>query len=89
MSEQTKRFPLLKPIDGAAGRTADWRTQTPKIDYEKCTKCNLCWEYCPDDIFSHNEEGYPVIDYEYCKGCLICYAVCPTKAIYFVDSPEP
>jgi len=88
LSEERKVHPLLKPVHGAAGRTADWRTQTPKIDYEKCTKCELCWLNCPDDIFSHDEEGYPVIDYEYCKGCLICVAVCPRDAIHFVNESE-
>ncbi len=86
MTESRKVHPLLRPIHGAAGKTADWRTIKPVIEYDKCTKCNLCWLNCPDSCFSFDEEQYPVIDYTYCKGCMICMEVCPHDAI--LEVPE-
>jgi len=51
------RKPLsqLHPAAGEAGKTGDWRSQTPVIDHEKCTQkdtCLLCWLYCPDGVIS-------------------------------------
>ncbi|WP_243679732.1 4Fe-4S binding protein [Vulcanisaeta souniana] len=23
----------------------------PVINFDKCIKCSLCWEYCPDSVF--------------------------------------
>jgi len=61
--------------------TADWRTLTPKIDLPKCTRCNFCWKFCPDDAIEFDLAGYPVIRTDYCKGCGICAAECPPRAI--------
>ena len=58
-------------------KTGDWRTLKPVIDKSKCTKCGLCWMYCPDNAINENFD----IDYDFCKGCLICMSVCPVKAI--------
>ncbi len=61
--------------------TADWRTLTPRIDLGKCTRCNFCWKFCPDDAIEFDPVGFPVIRADYCKGCGICAAECPPKAI--------
>ena len=81
--------PLSKPAPGSAGPTGTWRDMRPVIDESRCTRCLLCWLYCPDDVISMEPVGpgskeIPVIDYEYCKGCGICAQVCPTKAIEMV-----
>jgi len=55
----------------------------PKVDYSKCTKCRLCWLYCPDGVIKMAEEG-PKVDYAHCKGCGICAEECPVKAITMV-----
>ncbi|HMK37627.1 MAG TPA: 4Fe-4S binding protein [Desulfomonilaceae bacterium] len=74
------------PATGEAGRTGDWRSQTPCIDHEKCSQkdsCLLCWLYCPDGVISRD---FPLeIDLEFCKGCGICAEECPRKAIAMVD----
>jgi pyruvate ferredoxin oxidoreductase delta subunit len=74
------------PAAGEAGKTGDWRSQTPRIDHEKCTKldsCLLCWMYCPDGVITPT---FPLeIDLEYCKGCGICAEECPRKAITMVE----
>ena len=28
-------------------RTGSWRSVRPVVDLEKCTRCDLCWLYCP------------------------------------------
>ena len=65
--------------------TADWRTLRPVIHLEKCTKCNFCWKFCPDDAFGFDEAGYPVLRVDYCKGCGICAVECPPHAIEMVE----
>lgn len=83
-----------EPSKAEAGRTGDWRSQTPKIDHKACSQkdtCLLCWLYCPDGVISSD---FPLeIDLEYCKGCGICAQECPRKAITMVqgrsvDEPE-
>jgi len=77
------------PAKGEAGRTGDWRSQTPEIDHEKCSQkdtCLLCWLYCPDGLITRD---FPLeIDVEYCKGCGICAEECPRKAIRMKEGKE-
>jgi pyruvate ferredoxin oxidoreductase delta subunit len=77
---------ISTPAPGEAGKTGDWRSQTPKIDHDKCANsenCLLCWLYCPDGVISRE---FPLnIDLEYCKGCGICAEECPRKAIEMKD----
>jgi pyruvate ferredoxin oxidoreductase delta subunit len=79
-----------KPAAGEAGRTGDWRSQTPVIDHEKCSQkdsCLLCWLYCPDGVISRE---FPIeIDLEYCKGCGVCAEECPRKAIQMAEGRTP
>jgi len=64
--------------------TSSWRTLTPHIHLERCTKCNFCWKFCPDDAVGFDEKGFPVIRLDYCKGCGICAEECPPKTIEMV-----
>ncbi len=64
--------------------TAAWRTFTPVIHLDRCTKCNFCWKFCPDDAIEFDARGYPVLRLAYCKGCGICAAECPPKTIEMV-----
>ena len=68
-------------------QTASWRTFRPVIDLVHCTKCNVCWKFCPDDAIGFDAQGYPVIRLGYCKGCGICAAECHPKAIAMVQEP--
>jgi pyruvate ferredoxin oxidoreductase gamma subunit len=65
-------------------RTSAWRTLTPVIHLEHCTKCNFCWKFCPDDAIEFDARGFPVLRLDYCKGCGICAEECPPKAIEMV-----
>lgn len=55
----------------------------PNIDLSKCTRCKLCWLYCPEGVVRMVEKG-PTVDYARCKGCGVCAEECPTKAITMV-----
>jgi len=88
----TSRWPLrrytaasqLPPVPfgtSGTGAKASWRTLTPVILLEKCTRCNQCWKFCPDVAIDFDREGWPVIQHEWCKGCGICAAVCVPGAI--------
>jgi pyruvate ferredoxin oxidoreductase delta subunit len=89
--DNTKRTIIAQsvPAKGEAGRTGDWRSQTPEIDHEKCSQkdtCLLCWLYCPDGLITRD---FPLeIDIEYCKGCGICAEECPRKAIRMKEGKE-
>jgi len=61
----------------------DWRVLTPKLLEERCKKCWLCVEYCPEGAVSKGEKG-PVFDLRFCKGCGICAHECPARAIQMV-----
>ncbi|MCD6159019.1 MAG: 4Fe-4S binding protein [Kosmotoga sp.] len=59
----------------------------PVIDYENCSGCLTCANFCPHEVYSV-ESGKPVVSnpehcVEFCRGC---QKVCPSEAItYFGD----
>lgn len=78
----------LQPIAAIIGtgnsrlnETGLWRLTTPRIDYSKCTKCIVCFVYCPDSCITLEPDLTPHIQYENCKGCMICATECPLHAI--------
>jgi len=61
---QPRPIPLVSIPEGplATGssgvlHTAAWRTLTPVIHLEKCTRCNFCWKFCPDDAIGFDSKG--------------------------------
>jgi 2-oxoacid:acceptor oxidoreductase delta subunit (pyruvate/2-ketoisovalerate family) len=84
-------------VPSANIKTSSWRDSKPVIDYDKCTRCGICWKFCPDvaidlvasqDLHAPNERfaklEAPVINYDHCKGCGICATECPFDAIEMV-----
>lgn len=64
--------------------TGDWRGEDkPNLDKDKCTRCLLCWVYCPDAAINFDQKDV-TINYDYCKGCGICATECPVNAITMV-----
>lgn len=72
---------IYTPGNSPARHTGSWRIVRPLIDLDACTRCGICFAYCPDGAITLNAEGYPVIDYDNCKGCMICHEECPVKCI--------
>jgi pyruvate ferredoxin oxidoreductase delta subunit len=61
--------------------TGDWRGEDkPVLNNEKCTRCLICWIYCPDIAINWNGKDV-AINYDFCKGCGICAKECPVEAI--------
>jgi MinD superfamily P-loop ATPase len=57
------------------------------IDYNTCTNCKLCVDYCRfEAISSHN--GQVVISEILCDGCKLCSRICPSKSIQMVPSDK-
>jgi 2-oxoacid:acceptor oxidoreductase gamma subunit (pyruvate/2-ketoisovalerate family)/2-oxoacid:acceptor oxidoreductase delta subunit (pyruvate/2-ketoisovalerate family) len=71
-------------IPSSVLHTSAWRTMRPVIHLEKCTRCNFCWKFCPDDAIEFDPAGFPVLRPEYCKGCGICAEECPPRTIEMV-----
>lgn len=69
-------------------KTGDWRSARAVTNFETCTKCGQCYIFCPDMVYSKNEEGYFVQNYYYCKGCGICAKECPVDAITMVQEGD-
>jgi len=73
---------------------------TPKIFIikERCKECELCTEYCPEQILAKsdkiNEKGYhfPTLKegktFDDCTNCGFCQLVCPELAIFVVVHEE-
>jgi len=72
---------IKEPGNSVKNKTADWRTLKPIVDEKKCTRCGICWQYCPDSAITITKEKGVVIDHYHCKGCGICANECPVKAI--------
>lgn len=84
-----KKLPIgavvLTPGSSVQCKTGGWRMFRPVYDQAKCSKCGLCWVYCPDMAILIKEDGFCDFDLDYCKGCGICAKECPTKAIVMVE----
>lgn len=63
---------------------ANWRIVRPEIDEDKCVKCGLCAQYCPEGAVTLDKDGKPQIDMRFCKGCGVCANECPQEAIEMV-----
>ncbi|MBN1368289.1 MAG: ferredoxin family protein [Dehalococcoidales bacterium] len=55
----------------------------PIIDKKKCSKCGLCVEVCPVDVFyGSQKKNTPIVTYgEDCYFCSACILECPKDAI--------
>lgn len=74
-------IPIIRePGSSASINRGSWRLVRPVHNKEKCTKCKICYAYCPDAAIKWTSEG-PEIDLKACKGCMICMEECPTGAI--------
>ncbi len=79
-----ENFPELAVTcsDTTYNKTGLWRVMRPVIDLERCTRCLICWKFCPDAAIEIRQEA-PHIQYDYCKGCGVCAEECPQGCISF------
>lgn len=75
---------IEEPGSTIKNKTGGWRSFRPIRDKKKCTKCGLCWQFCPDNAINENFD----VNYDYCKGCGICADICPFKAIKMVKEEK-
>ena len=73
-------IPHAKPGTSAENLTGEWKAYMPLVNGDKCIKCGICQNMCPEGIMGVVKK-IPEIDYEYCKGCSICANECPVKCI--------
>jgi len=74
----TKGAVIHEPGNSTKNKTGNWRILKPVKDSKKCTKCGLCWMYCPENAIDEKFR----IDMDDCKGCGICARECPFGAIH-------
>lgn len=79
---------VTEPGNACQYRTGDWRSRRPVFDLSKCTKCGLCYVYCPDAAIKRKEDGFYEPDLFYCKGCGICAAECPKDVITMIEEKD-
>ena len=71
---------------GIDRKQIDWY---PKIDYDKCAHCGICFISCGRRVFDWDKkEDKPLVAYPYnCMvACQTCANLCPCGAIEFPDT---
>ncbi|MBO8167628.1 MAG: 4Fe-4S binding protein [Thermoanaerobacteraceae bacterium] len=47
-----------------------------------CKRCLLCVEFCPQKVFTTDQDNYPVITHlDRCRSCYLCIYRCPDFAV--------
>ncbi|MCJ7595076.1 MAG: 4Fe-4S binding protein [Desulfobacterales bacterium] len=62
----------------------DFEVYLVYVDADKCDGCELCFVYCPVDVFQMSHKATPVRP-QNCLGCRTCEAVCKSKAIIITE----
>jgi Pyruvate/2-oxoacid:ferredoxin oxidoreductase delta subunit len=76
--------PRMEPVADVPHET-EWAGWFPVIDFEKCTNCRQCRNFCLFNVFGADDRGMIRIDRPAnCKtNCPACARVCPQQAILF------
>ena len=59
--------------------------ESAQINYEQCTNCGLCMQYCRFDAIHKTNDRIEISEIS-CDGCKLCYRVCRFQAISMVQS---
>lgn len=62
----------------------------PVIDYDRCTSCGQCHDFCLFGVYRKERDGRVVVaNPDHCKNnCPACARICPEAAIIFPKSGE-
>ncbi len=61
-----------------------WHSWYPVVDYNRCTACGQCADFCLFGVYEKTGNGVKVINPEGCKeNCPACGRICPSSAIIF------
>lgn len=71
---------IREPGSAAKINRGSWRLARPVHRRDLCTKCRICYTYCPDAAIQWTDDG-PEINLNACKGCMICVEECPVDAM--------
>ena len=89
--EDTPKLRLAVPpsAEGDAPGT-DWVAWFPVIDYERCSGCRSCLNFCLFGVYGVSEAGQVEVQRpDRCKtNCPACARVCPMGAIIFPKYPH-
>ena len=85
---------LSANTDGASGADLPEKTKRrwyPVIDYERCTNCMECIDFCLFGVYGVDAlDRILVEEQDNCKkGCPVCSRVCPENAIVFPQHKSP
>jgi len=58
-----------------------------EIDYDLCTGCHNCIDYCRFDAISI-KDGKVIINQISCDGCYLCSRICPESAIKMIPNDK-
>lgn len=72
------------PVIEEIRKSSDWAPWFPIIDYERCTTCGQCADFCLFGVYKKTEGKIIVINPQGCKNnCPACARICPQTAIIF------
>lgn len=57
------------------------------VNQDKCIKCGLCVNECPERVLELSENGPKEICGDDCISCGHCVAICPMRAIDNIKTP--
>jgi NAD-dependent dihydropyrimidine dehydrogenase PreA subunit len=64
--------------------TSGWPSWYPVIDYDRCTACGQCADFCLFGVYEKTREKVTVFNPQGCKNqCPACGRICPATAIIF------
>jgi len=62
----------------------DWPSWYPVVDYDRCTACGQCADFCLFGVYTKSEDRVEVTNPSGCKNnCPACARICPHTAIIF------
>lgn len=84
MKEKLEQYPSSGSGPAPGQKAPKRKRKEVRIDIYRawCKACGICVAFCPAQVFTQEEEGYPQVAHpEACIGCGWCEIHCPDFAI--------